>query len=182
MLYVINNMEIWVEKCLNEAVKDLNMCKCDKCLKDVYALTLNRLKPKYIIADKGIESEKVDFEFEKSKENIISCIRECALIVSENPKHDIVENDSVVNFEELFVENYMKEILKGNELINTDEYIRQIYVMVLNNIKPVYTVTKQGELYSKVNSNQGQYRTEIFLEITKAIDIINMKIKKENKN
>ena len=181
MLHVINNMEIWVEKCLNEALLDMNMCKCEKCLKDVYALTLNKLKPRYIIADKGIESSKADSEFEKEKEKIIDCIRKCALIVAKNPKHDIDENENVMNFEELVVENYMKEILKDNEIINKDEYLREIYVMVLNCIKPVYTVTKQGELYSKINSNQGQYKTEIFLELTKAIDIVNMRIKKENK-
>ncbi len=178
MLYIINNMEIWVEKCLNEAVENIEMCKCGKCLKDVYALTLNKLKPKYIIANRGMESEKIDYEFESQKDTIVKCIQECALIVSKNPKHNIDENDNIVNYEELFVEKYVKEILKGNSCLKEEEYMCQLYVMVLNNIKPLYTVTKQGELYSKVNSNQGQYKTEIFLEVTKAINTINMNIKK----
>lgn len=174
-MYVFNVMEIWIENCLTEVLENIRMCKCDKCLKDVYALSLNKMKPRYIIADKGIKENEADSDFDKVKPEIIKCIKESAEIVKRNPKHDSEEMPDIVNYAEYFVENYMKEIMKGDTFNHSDEYVRQVYVMVLNNIKPFYAVTRKGEMYNKIKTQEGQYKTNIFLEVTRAIDIMNMK-------
>lgn len=175
MRYVVNVMEIWVENCLTEVLQNIDMCKCEKCLKDVYALSLNKLKPRYIIADKGINESEANADFDKVKIEIVECIKKSAEIVRKNPKHDGEEIPNIVNYAEYFVESYMKEIMKGDTFNHNDEYVRQIYVMVLNSIKPFYAVTKKGEMYNKIKTQEGQYKTNIFLEITRAIDIMNMK-------
>ena len=180
MMYVINVMEIWVERCLADVIKDIDMCKCEKCLKDVYALSLNKLPPKYIISDKGIEECKIDCDFNEEKEEIIRCLRSSAEIVKKNPKHDGDETDRIVNYAEYFVEIYMREIMKENNLDESDDYVRKVYVMVLNNIKPFYIVTKKGEMLTKLKSQEGQYKTNIFLEVTRAIDIMNVQKNKKN--
>ena len=176
-MHVINIMEIWVERCLTDVVNDIEMCKCEKCLKDIYALSLNKLPPRYIISDKGIEENEADLDFCKVKPEIIQCIRKCADIVRKNPKHDKDEDeiDSIVNYAEYFVEDYLKNIMKSAYINQNDEYLRKVYVMVLNNVRPYYTVTKKGEMFTKIISQEGQYKANIFLEITRAIDIISMK-------
>ena len=50
-LIVVNLMERLVADRVDSAFEKFNCCKCDKCKKDVMAITLNALSPQYVLAD-----------------------------------------------------------------------------------------------------------------------------------
>lgn len=65
------------------------ICKCDKCINDIKALTLNNLKPLYVVSEKGQSYAKLN-EFEPQfKINIIKTIVTSIETVSQNLKHDM---------------------------------------------------------------------------------------------
>lgn len=53
-------MEILVKNALNEIIDKYDICKCDKCKKDIMAIALNNLPPKYFLSSND-ESEKTSF-------------------------------------------------------------------------------------------------------------------------
>ncbi|EOD00280.1 late competence development ComFB family protein [Caldisalinibacter kiritimatiensis] len=55
-----NYMEILVKNALNEIIDKYDICKCDKCKKDIMAIALNNLPPKYFLSSND-ESEKTSF-------------------------------------------------------------------------------------------------------------------------
>ncbi|MEZ0536228.1 late competence development ComFB family protein [Caldicellulosiruptoraceae bacterium PP1] len=87
MYNVKNYMEDAVISLLDKVLKDIDVCKCEKCKNDILALSLNRLPPKYVVTEEGelytrIESLKEQFEID-----IIASIAAAAFIVKQNPKH-----------------------------------------------------------------------------------------------
>lgn len=80
------------EEVLNQ-VKDIlkdrkDICTCDKCKMDIAAITLNNLKPKYVVSEKGRIYGKLDtlnyqFDVDLTKE-----ITKAAEIVGKSPKHE----------------------------------------------------------------------------------------------
>ena len=50
---LINMMEHYVDERLSELLKDYNCCKCEVCLEDMKAFSLNRLPPKYVSTVNG---------------------------------------------------------------------------------------------------------------------------------
>lgn len=50
--YLVNTMEKLVFDNLETILSRFKCCKCDRCKKDILALTLNSLPPKYIVATK----------------------------------------------------------------------------------------------------------------------------------
>ncbi len=170
MLHVINTMEIWVEKCMVEVIAKSDVCTCDKCLKDIYALTLNRLKPNYIVSTKGINSEELDSKFEIVKGSIIDQINISIDKIKNNPKHNKDEVDEVTNCAEIYVEEYVPKIIEESDMCKCDECINEVYKFVLNNIKPCYYVSKEGSII--LNLKREEYRTAIFIETEKAIKYV----------
>lgn len=65
-----------------------DICKCDKCKLDIAAIALNRLKPKYVVSNKGslyAKAETLNYQYEA---NILIEITRAMNIVGENPHHD----------------------------------------------------------------------------------------------
>ena len=51
---VVNYMEIWVEQFMDDILKDRpEVCTCEKCRQDIFALSLNNLQPFYVTTTKG---------------------------------------------------------------------------------------------------------------------------------
>lgn len=48
---LVNIMEYLVIERLDAVFAKFNCCKCDKCKKDVAAIALNKLPPKYVVTD-----------------------------------------------------------------------------------------------------------------------------------
>jgi competence protein ComFB len=86
-----NYMEEIVIGSLDDILRDIKMCKCDRCKLDITAKALNDLPPQYIVTQKGeiyskINNLKIQFEVD-----VISAITKAAIIVKRNPSHDIKE-------------------------------------------------------------------------------------------
>ncbi|WP_353095897.1 late competence development ComFB family protein [Tissierella praeacuta] len=47
-----------------------------------------------------------------------------------------------------------------------------IAAIALNNLHPKYVVTEEGYLYSKVNSMNQQFNTDVIAAVTEAIEIV----------
>ena len=153
-----------------EVIAKSDVCTCDKCLNDIYALTLYRLKPNYIVSTKGINSEELDSKFEIVKGSIIDQINISIDKIKNNPKHNKDEVDEVTNCAEIYVEEYVPKIIEESDMCKCDECINEVYKFVLNNIKPCYYVSKEGSII--LNLKREEYRTAIFIETEKAIKYV----------
>jgi competence protein ComFB len=88
MLSMRNYMEVIVMSTMDDILKDINMCKCEKCKLDIAAKALNDLPPQYIVTEKGeiyskIKNLKAQFEVD-----VIAAITKAAILVKRNPMHN----------------------------------------------------------------------------------------------
>ncbi|MDX9916832.1 MAG: late competence development ComFB family protein [Gudongella sp.] len=83
-----NNMEDLVIRQVDLAMsRTEGICKCDKCRKDVTAIALNNLPPKYIVTDLGDVYTRLK---EMETQYVVDVVREVTKaleIVSKNPMH-----------------------------------------------------------------------------------------------
>lgn len=84
----INYMEIWVREHMEELLKESDICKCSKCKRDVYALSLNHLKPFYVATKRGRLITKASGMHQQLETDIIIEITKAINIVNNNPRHD----------------------------------------------------------------------------------------------
>ncbi|NLJ99477.1 MAG: late competence development ComFB family protein [Tissierellia bacterium] len=74
-------------------VKDLlkdrkDICTCSKCRMDIAAITLNNLKPKYVVTEKGSIYAKIDTLNYQFDADLIKEITKAIEIVGNKPKHE----------------------------------------------------------------------------------------------
>jgi competence protein ComFB len=83
-----NFTEIVVDKALREYLRhEPTACACDKCLADMAAVALNRLKPRYFTTDRGASyfaSEQENLDFVAA---VVGAIKVAVETVTRNPKH-----------------------------------------------------------------------------------------------
>jgi competence protein ComFB len=84
-----NYMEEIVSIYLDVVLKDINMCKCEKCKLDVAAKALNDLPPKYVVTKKGEVYSKIDNLKLQFEVDVILAITKAAVLVKRNPKHEL---------------------------------------------------------------------------------------------
>ncbi|MBE0067734.1 late competence development ComFB family protein [Thermoanaerobacterium thermosaccharolyticum] len=82
-----NYMEEAVKDTLDSVLKDLDVCKCEKCRLDIMALTLNSLPSKYYVTEKGELYNKVNELKRQFEVDIISKITQAAYFVNEHKRH-----------------------------------------------------------------------------------------------
>ncbi|HHV73754.1 competence protein ComFB [Thermoanaerobacterium sp. PSU-2] len=82
-----NFMEEAVKDVIDNVLKDLDVCKCDKCKLDIMALTLNNLPPKYYDTEKGEVYTKVNELKRQFEVDIISQITKAAFYVNQHRRH-----------------------------------------------------------------------------------------------
>lgn len=82
-----NFMEEAVKDVIDNVLKDLDVCKCDKCKLDIMALTLNNLPPKYYDTEKGEVYTKVNELKRQFEVDIISQITKAAFYVNQHKRH-----------------------------------------------------------------------------------------------
>ena len=85
MLLMKNYMEEIVLSALDDILKDINMCKCDKCKLDIAAKALNDLPPQYVVTQKGEMYSKVNNLRIQFEVDVISAITKAAILVKRNP-------------------------------------------------------------------------------------------------
>lgn len=80
---IINIAEHAVLKRREEAMIRLKCCTCDRCQKDVLALAVNKLAPKYVV----IYPEEIDKELEKFHGDVVTALVSAIMIVKNHPRH-----------------------------------------------------------------------------------------------
>lgn len=71
-----------------EFSKDYTLaCTCEKCKLDIMAITLNKLKPKYVSSDEGEVLIKVLYSDIQLQYDVIKEITLATMVVENNPKH-----------------------------------------------------------------------------------------------
>lgn len=88
MDYELNNyMEVIVKEKLEELLADDEICKCEHCKKDIMALALNDLPPRYVVTRKGEMYSRVDSLFLQSSADVTGAIVKAMKKVKDNPRH-----------------------------------------------------------------------------------------------
>lgn len=87
-MQVKNYMEEAVYMLLPEVIKDINTCKCPKCILDIVAMALNQLPPKYIVTEKGELYSKVSTLKQQFEVDIIAAITKAIVLVKRSPRHE----------------------------------------------------------------------------------------------
>lgn len=82
-----NYMEDCVWDVLDTIITRLNVCTCDVCRKDMTAITLNSLPPKYVVTRKGEFYAKLNALQQQFEVDIIASLTKAAKMVGENPRH-----------------------------------------------------------------------------------------------
>ncbi|QEK11745.1 competence protein ComFB [Crassaminicella thermophila] len=84
-----NYMEDIVDHLLPSVLeKHTGICVCDKCIEDIKALTLNQLKPMYVVTDQGKAYAKINELSRQFQINVIQKIVESIRIVQNNIRHE----------------------------------------------------------------------------------------------
>jgi len=85
---VTNYMEIWVQEYLEILLEKNDVCKCDKCKRDIFTLALNKLKPYYVATPIGEIMAKLESTKQQFDTDIIVEVSNAIKKVSGNPNHD----------------------------------------------------------------------------------------------
>lgn len=81
---LVNIVEYLVTEKLDSAFAKFNCCKCDKCKKDVAAIALNKLKPKYMVIQPDRISEVVA---QQNSAEVATALVQGILQVRSHPRH-----------------------------------------------------------------------------------------------
>ena len=82
-----NYMEEVVNFQIDDVLKIMDVCRCDKCRLDMTAIALNDLPPKYVVTEKGELYSKVNNLINQFDVDVCSAIAKAAIIVGKNPRH-----------------------------------------------------------------------------------------------
>ncbi len=80
---LVNVAELAVKERIEEAMDKFKCCQCDHCVKDVLALAVNNLPPKYIVRN---ELDQV-LEIRRYDADVISALVNAVIKVKQNPRH-----------------------------------------------------------------------------------------------
>lgn len=85
-----NLMEKEVFYAIDKVLQDMdNICKCKKCKLDIAAISLNNLKPKYVVTEEGYLFSKANNLNCQFSADVITAVTKAIEIVGKNPKHDL---------------------------------------------------------------------------------------------
>lgn len=74
---------------LLEEIKGLHpdLCFCERCVRDIIALTLSRIKGKYAVTPEGEIFARVEQSDRQVRADVLLAVMESLEIVSANPRH-----------------------------------------------------------------------------------------------
>lgn len=81
---VINVMEEVVLEKLESVLTRFQCCRCDRCKKDIVALSLNKLPPKYMVISPGQPAPNIDAQLNAQ---IITAMIQAVIKVRAKPRH-----------------------------------------------------------------------------------------------
>lgn len=84
-----NLMEEEVKRVVERLLKNRDdICICDRCKLDIIAITLNNIKPKYVVTEKGEVFARIDMLNYQYDADIAMEAMKAIKIVKENPNHE----------------------------------------------------------------------------------------------
>lgn len=86
-IVVRNITEDLVEMYMDECLERVDICKCNQCLADIRAYTLNNLPPHYVATKVGDVYVRLNTGSTQSKADILTAIMNGVNIVGSNPRH-----------------------------------------------------------------------------------------------
>jgi hypothetical protein len=81
---VVNVMEMAVLEKLGDVLTRFKCCRCDRCQKDIVALALNKLPPKYTVLNKGQPVPDLD---PQTRAQVLTALIQSVIKVRANPRH-----------------------------------------------------------------------------------------------
>lgn len=81
---VVNAMESAVLAKLDTVLARCQCCRCDRCKKDIVALALNKLPPKYMVLSEGQSAPDID---PQTNARIITAMIQAVIKVRQFPRH-----------------------------------------------------------------------------------------------
>lgn len=84
---VVNYNEEWVKQYLDVLLEKMDVCKCERCKRDMYTLALNNLKPHYASSDLGKIMTKIESTKQQVETNIVVEVTKAIKKVAANPNH-----------------------------------------------------------------------------------------------
>lgn len=92
-MFLKNYMEVAVDHVLpNLMLAFPGICFCDKCQMDIKALSLNNLKPHYIVSEKGQLYTKVQEMGIQFEADVMKALIDAIAIVGSKPQHESDES------------------------------------------------------------------------------------------
>lgn len=85
-MILVNLMEDIVFEKLDATLVRFNCCKCNRCKKDIAALALNRLQPRYVVMEKDDKDRRKMAE-ESYGSEVTSALVQAILLVKKEPRH-----------------------------------------------------------------------------------------------
>ena len=83
-MIIVNRMESCVLGKLDEVLERCSCCRCDRCKKDIVALALNKLPPKYMVLADGQPEPDIDAQ---TNAQIVAAMIQAVIKVRANPRH-----------------------------------------------------------------------------------------------
>ncbi len=85
---VVNAMEMIVRDLFGDFQGSYQLkCDCEQCKRDIFALTLNRLQPRYVSSKNGEVHIKTMYMDQQLQLDVIRELTKAKEIVERNPKH-----------------------------------------------------------------------------------------------
>ncbi|MFU0832141.1 MAG: Late competence development protein ComFB [Oscillospiraceae bacterium] len=81
---VINVMEEVVLSKLEAVLSRFQCCRCDRCKKDIVALALNKLPPKYMVLSQGQNPPDIDAQ---TNAQVVTAMIQAVIKVRAHPRH-----------------------------------------------------------------------------------------------
>lgn len=81
---LVNIMERLVVEKLDLVFSKFNCCKCDRCRKDVAAIALNKLKPKYVVTSQDAMEAMTS---PQTSAEVYTALVQAILVVKAKPRH-----------------------------------------------------------------------------------------------
>lgn len=85
-MVLVNLMEELVLSRLDSTLMRFNCCKCNKCKKDIAALTLNKLEPRYVVIKRGDRAKQEQAEAEYGSA-VTGALVQAIMLVKKEPRH-----------------------------------------------------------------------------------------------
>lgn len=86
-MHLKNYMEEVVYGMMDTVLKEVKHCPCEKCLRDIAALALNDLPPRYIVTAAGQMYQKTQLLRQQYEVDAMAAIIKAAVIVNRSPRH-----------------------------------------------------------------------------------------------